>query len=135
MAAATGRTSVLRMSDPMAVAAYDATAEGGDGLAIAELLAGTASGFRERAALEPADGDLGPATLDVLGPVAGVSEEQCVVRRGSAADELVAETRDLGLLVMGARRLGTMRSTLLGSISTAVLRRAHGPVIVCPTRR
>ena len=275
MASATARTTVRCMSDPTVVAAYDATAEGADGLALAELLsrligaevlvvrvlqdmvehpgatrgeqrdvrrrvdetrlailaavpghelnvmpvidarlaralhdvasqagasflvlgsshfhglgrtllggsaeivvvgapcpvAVAAPGFRERAALEPAvigvafngspesnaavrtaaslaqgsgarlrlvavdDGDRAPAALDALDPVAGAGEEQRVVRRGNAADELVSETRDLGLLVMGARGLGAMRSALLGSVSTSVLRRAHCPVIVCP---
>jgi nucleotide-binding universal stress UspA family protein len=279
MAAATARTSVLGMSDPTVLAAYDASAEGADGLALAELLAGltgaevlvarvlqdmvehpgatrgeqrdvrrrvdetrlailaavpdrepnvmpvvdaklaralhdvadnegatflvlgsshyrglgrvllggsaemvvagspcpvavAAPGFRSRPTLEPAvigvafdgspaseaavrtaaslaggagvalrlvaidDGDRGaPAALDALAPVAGVGQEQRVVRRGSAADELVAETRGLGMLVMGARGLGVTRSALLGSVSTSVLRRAQCPVIVCPAGR
>lgn len=48
---------------------------------------------------------------------------------GSALAEAAA---DVGLLVLGSRRYGPLRRTLIGSVSTAVIRKAPCPVLVLP---
>ena len=49
--------------------------------------------------------------------------------RGDPAHELTAAAAD-GLLVVGSRGHGALRRVLLGSVSAAVLRAAHGPAVV-----
>ena len=44
----------------------------------------------------------------------------------------VADQRDAGLIVLGARGLSTFKSMLLGSVSHAVVQHAHRPVLVVP---
>jgi nucleotide-binding universal stress UspA family protein len=44
----------------------------------------------------------------------------------------LADERGAALLVLGSRGLSGLRSRLLGSTSHAVLRHAHGPVMVIP---
>ena len=39
----------------------------------------------------------------------------------------------LDLLVLGTRGLGRIRGAVLGSVSAAVVRAAHSPVVVVPT--
>lgn len=113
--------------------AYDGSPEADAAVRTAAALAAKSAATLRLVAVE---GDDRPsAALDALEPVPGVGEEQRAVRHGNAADELVAETRDLGLLVMGTRGLGAIRRVLVGSVSTSVLRRAHCPVVVCPARR
>jgi len=53
-------------------------------------------------------------------------------RDGDPASELVAESADLDLLVMGSRGWGPIRAVLLGSVSDAVLAQSAAPVIVVP---
>jgi nucleotide-binding universal stress UspA family protein len=57
---------------------------------------------------------------------------EVVVVSGSAASELVAQTEDLDLLVLGARGYGPARAVLLGGVSRLVVRRAACPVVVQP---
>jgi nucleotide-binding universal stress UspA family protein len=51
---------------------------------------------------------------------------------GNAADVLVKCSRELDLLVLGSRAYGPVRHALLGSVSAAVMREAHCPVLVMP---
>ncbi len=51
---------------------------------------------------------------------------------GNAADVLVERSRELDLLVLGSRAYGPVRHALLGSVSAAVMREAHRPVLVMP---
>lgn len=44
----------------------------------------------------------------------------------------VADSRDVGLIVLGARGLSGFRSLVLGSVSHAVVQHAHRPVLVVP---
>jgi nucleotide-binding universal stress UspA family protein len=44
----------------------------------------------------------------------------------------VAEDEDAALLVLGSRRYGPLRSTLLGGVSTALVECAHCPVLTVP---
>jgi nucleotide-binding universal stress UspA family protein len=48
------------------------------------------------------------------------------------ADALVELSEDVDLLVCGSRGYGPLRAVLMGSVSHAVIRRAHCPVVVVP---
>lgn len=54
------------------------------------------------------------------------------VLTGDPADEIVAyaDNHDIDLIVVGSRGRGTLASTLLGSVSHAVLQEARRPVLV-----
>ncbi len=54
------------------------------------------------------------------------------VLAGDPADEIVtyADNHDVDMIVVGSRGRGTVASTLLGSVSRAVLRDARRPVLV-----
>jgi nucleotide-binding universal stress UspA family protein len=54
------------------------------------------------------------------------------VREGPAADELVAATDHLDLLVIGSRGYGPLRRALLGTVSGRVAEHARCPVVVVP---
>jgi len=54
------------------------------------------------------------------------------VIHGDPVHVLVDQTRTLGLLVMGTRGHGSIRSALLGSVSRGVLHEARCPVVVTP---
>jgi nucleotide-binding universal stress UspA family protein len=51
---------------------------------------------------------------------------------GNPADQIVAYAQDqgAGLIVMGSRGLGGIRRALMGSVSDAVVRHAHCPVMI-----
>lgn len=53
-----------------------------------------------------------------------------IVRVGCPADELLKAARDAGLIVVGARGLGSIERLLLGSVSEQVLHHAPCPVLV-----
>ncbi len=55
-----------------------------------------------------------------------------VLRQGSPPGELCDEAEDADLLVMGSRGYGPLRSVLLGSVSSGVVRSAPCPVLVFP---
>ena len=54
------------------------------------------------------------------------------ILQGPPADAIlrVAKTRDVDLIVMGARGLGSLGSLLLGSVSQKVMAHATCPVII-----
>lgn len=52
------------------------------------------------------------------------------LRTGQPGEELVAETEDAGLVVVGSRGLGGFRSLLLGSVANALTAHGHCPVVV-----
>jgi nucleotide-binding universal stress UspA family protein len=51
---------------------------------------------------------------------------------GDPAEEIarLAEARDADLLVVGTRGIGAVAGSLLGSVSSGVIRRSHRPVVV-----
>src|SRR5215203_5158186 len=63
---------------------------------------------------------------------AGGEVAEAHLRVGDAAPEIVALAEDIeaGLLVMGSRGQGGIRRALMGSVSDAVVRHAHCPVLV-----
>ncbi len=67
-----------------------------------------------------------------LAAVPGVPEvaTEVVVGAGAAADHLVAEASGAGLLVVGSRGRGGVRSTLLGSVALHCVTHAPCPVVV-----
>lgn len=54
------------------------------------------------------------------------------VKIADPAQQLVKASRSAQLVVVGTRGRGRMASTLLGSVSRALLQRAEGPVLVVP---
>ena len=63
---------------------------------------------------------------------AGGTVAQAHLKEGGVPHEIVALAEDLGvgLIVMGNRGLGGIRRALMGSVSDAVVRHAHCPVLV-----
>ncbi|MGH2973909.1 MAG: universal stress protein [Solirubrobacterales bacterium] len=51
---------------------------------------------------------------------------------GPPAEVLVEHSQQLDLLVLGSRGYGPVKSVLLGSVSSHVLRNAQCPVLVAP---
>lgn len=53
--------------------------------------------------------------------------------QGDARHEIlrVAQEENVNMIVMGTRGMGTVRRTLLGSVSDHVLHHAHVPVLIC----
>ena len=73
------------------------------------------------------------SALERAAVAAGNGEEvERRAREGTAADELMAESNDLDLLVMGSRGFGPLRRVVLGSVAGKVLRAAACPVLVLP---
>jgi nucleotide-binding universal stress UspA family protein len=98
---------------------------------------------RRRSAADPEPGqDPRPADADaVLADGAAVLGEtgrpvERLVSEGDPAREIVriAEDRDVDLVVVGARGLGTLERLLLGSVSEAVLHHAGRPVLIVRER-
>jgi nucleotide-binding universal stress UspA family protein len=63
---------------------------------------------------------------------AGGTVEEAHLRQGQAAEEIIelAESLDVGLIVMGSRGRGRIRRALMGSVSDSVVRHAHCPVTI-----
>lgn len=64
----------------------------------------------------------------------GITLEQRVVE-GPAAQVLLHEAEDAGLLVVGSRGLGGFTGLLLGSVSQQVVHHARCPVVIVPHDR
>jgi nucleotide-binding universal stress UspA family protein len=58
--------------------------------------------------------------------------EETEVRDGSVSKALIDVSQGVDLLVMGSRSYGPARRLLLGSVSEAVVRGSHCPVVVLP---
>ena len=53
---------------------------------------------------------------------------------GDPGPSIVDKARELGasLIVIGSRGRGTIRRTILGSVSDYIIHHTHVPVLVCP---
>ena len=47
----------------------------------------------------------------------------------------VASEEGAGMIIMGTRGMGTLRRTILGSVSDYVVHHAHCPVVVCRSQK
>jgi len=72
---------------------------------------------------------------DTVEAVAGekASGIERVLVEDPAGDAIVDNSRDAEMIVVGRRGLGTVRSIVLGSVSTHVIQHARCPVLVIPT--
>ncbi|HEX6025172.1 MAG TPA: universal stress protein [Solirubrobacter sp.] len=59
-------------------------------------------------------------------------EPEIMVLEGDSVERLAEASKDLDMLVVGSRRYGPLRSTLLGGVSTPLIERAACPVIIVP---
>ena len=55
-----------------------------------------------------------------------------VVVQASAADALVAASKDADLVVVGTHGRGPVRTFLFGSVAQTLLKQSHCPVVVIP---
>lgn len=72
---------------------------------------------------------------DTVDAVAGdrASQVERVLVEAPAGQAIVENSRDAELIVVGRRGLGTVRSIVLGSVSSYVIQHAACPVLVIPT--
>jgi nucleotide-binding universal stress UspA family protein len=70
------------------------------------------------------------AARDVALDVAPGIDVHTELRTGQPGEELVAETEDAGLVVVGSRGLGGFRSLLLGSVANTLAAHGHCAVVV-----
>ena len=63
---------------------------------------------------------------------AGGTVREAHLRQGRADEEIteLAESLDIGMIVMGSRGSGRIRRALMGSVSDSVVRHAHCPVTI-----
>ena len=66
---------------------------------------------------------------EVLGPEAAANAE-VVLRRGNAAEELIAASAGASMLVVGSRGRGGFKSLMLGSVSQQCAAHAECPVVI-----
>ncbi len=117
--------------------AFELGDEGAEALLSAAALASSA-GVRLRAitvvdaktAADPADVEA--RVREMLGETAGDLDLEVEVRNGDPADEIVAASQDVGLLVIGSRGRRARTAAMLGSVSQAVSGRAACPVLILP---
>lgn len=73
------------------------------------------------------------ALTDLVAGLPGRLRAQDRLRKGNAAEEIVAEcSANADLLVVGSRGYGAVRRALLGSVSAELIRSAPCPVVVVP---
>jgi nucleotide-binding universal stress UspA family protein len=117
-----------------------------EGLELADSLGAAVTFVTVRPAPLPVLGDpyyqraitkeLGRARMALAEAVALAEEHhiacEIVTLEGNVAEEIVklARERDVDLIVVGTRGLGPFKSTLVGSVSSTVVRAANRPVLV-----
>lgn len=79
---------------------------------------------RQANTVRAAIGQLREAGIDVVAETPG----------GAAEEVLTTRSSDVDLLVLGSRGYGPLRSVLLGSVSTHLVRRSACPLLVLPRR-
>lgn len=78
-------------------------------------------------------GDLQAESEQLAGALAADTSAQVLTFRDSDPGRvLVEQSEQVDLLVLGSRAYGPIRSVLLGSVSSAVMRGASCPVLVVP---
>jgi nucleotide-binding universal stress UspA family protein len=82
-------------------------------------------------ATEHLDEGLAGRIEEVLAAHSG-GEAESLVLHGHPAGELAKASEDAGLLVVGSRGYGPLRTALLGSVSAKLMRSASCPVLVVP---
>ena len=70
------------------------------------------------------------AEVERIEAVCGVAGTHARIGHPDAEISHLAEEMGAGLIVIGSRGLGPVRRLLLGSVSSSVVRHAHGPVLV-----
>jgi nucleotide-binding universal stress UspA family protein len=60
------------------------------------------------------------------------TQRETLLREGDPAKILARQGGELGLLVLGSRGFGAIRSALLGAVSSGVIRTAPCPLLVTP---
>jgi nucleotide-binding universal stress UspA family protein len=79
------------------------------------------------------DAAIAEAEAEAVQLAQGASAIDSLVVEGDPAMSLLGQTEgEVGLMVAGSRGRGSLRRALLGSVSTALVRRAKCPVIVVP---
>ena len=71
-------------------------------------------------------------TVDAVAGEKAAQVERVLVE-APAGESIIQSSRDAELIVVGRRGLGTVRSIVLGSVSTHVIQHATCPVLVIPT--
>jgi nucleotide-binding universal stress UspA family protein len=61
-------------------------------------------------------------------------EAHYIAKMGLAVDEIMEEAQGADLIVMGMRGAGKLSETLLGSITTAILRKTQTPMLIIPSK-
>jgi nucleotide-binding universal stress UspA family protein len=76
-------------------------------------------------------------THTVIGQLGEARPDSVTVRSisGYPASELIEESRDADLVVVGSRGAGGFAKLLMGSISSQVVEHAHCPVVMVPSER
>ena len=69
---------------------------------------------------------------ETLAAVAPAADAEVLVLDGDPVDGLADASERLDLLVLGSRRFGPVRTTLLGSVSSRLIERSACPLIVVP---
>jgi nucleotide-binding universal stress UspA family protein len=116
--------------------AFELGDDGAEALLSAAALASSARVRLRAITVVDADQAADPAGVearvrDMLGETGGLDLE-VEVRSGDAADEIVAASQDVGLLVIGSRGRRARKAAILGSVSQAVSARAACPVLILP---
>lgn len=68
--------------------------------------------------------------VEKIGATCGVAGSHARIGHPDAEISHLAEEIGAGLIVLGSRGLGPFRRLLIGSVSSSVVRHAHGPVLV-----
>lgn len=91
------------------------------------------SGLKEGQSLEQHAREMQDAALEkAFAGLAQRPEVAHVVVQASAADALVAASKDADLVVVGTHGRGPVRTFLFGSVAQTLLKQSHCPVVVIP---
>lgn len=117
--------------------AFELGDDGAEALLSAAALASSAGVRLKAITVVDADEAADPADVEgrvraMLGATAEGLDLEVEVRSGDPADEIVAASQDVGLLVIGSRGRRARTAAMLGSVSQDVSARAACPVLILP---